>query len=123
MGGQPRNLTRLAPAEESGHGTHLAHAARFQAALPFSGTGRPFSLRSFSMATRRNGNHGNGAGNGVGNGSAGSDYRFPASAKVYVQGTLHPDVRVPMREISLSPTRGHNGGPGEGDPAPPGYRT
>ena len=30
---------------------------------------------------------------------------FPASRKVYVPGTLHPDVRVPMREISLNPTR------------------
>jgi phosphomethylpyrimidine synthase len=29
---------------------------------------------------------------------------FPASRKVYVPGTLHPDVRVPMREISLHPT-------------------
>ncbi|MEK7867305.1 MAG: phosphomethylpyrimidine synthase ThiC, partial [Planctomycetota bacterium] len=37
------------------------------------------------------------------------DYRFPASKKVYVEGTLFPDVRVPFREIALSPTRGHNG--------------
>ena len=36
---------------------------------------------------------------------AGEDYRFPASRKVYTQGTLHLDVRVPHREISLSPTR------------------
>jgi len=36
---------------------------------------------------------------------AGGDYRFPASRKVYTAGTLHPDVRVPHREISLSPTR------------------
>ena len=27
---------------------------------------------------------------------------FPASRKVYVQGRLHPEIRVPMREISLS---------------------
>ena len=27
---------------------------------------------------------------------------FPASKKVYVSGVLHPDVRVPMREISLT---------------------
>ncbi len=38
---------------------------------------------------------------------AASDYRFPASRKVYTQGHLHPDVRVPHREISLSPTRDH----------------
>jgi len=30
---------------------------------------------------------------------------FPASSKVYVAGTLHPDVRVPMREISQTATR------------------
>ena len=36
---------------------------------------------------------------------AGGDYRFPASRKVYTTGTIHPDVRVPHREISLSPTR------------------
>ncbi|MCP9451196.1 MAG: phosphomethylpyrimidine synthase ThiC [Nitrospira sp.] len=35
---------------------------------------------------------------------------FPASRKVYVEGTF-PGVRVPMREISLTPTRSANGGP------------
>jgi phosphomethylpyrimidine synthase len=30
---------------------------------------------------------------------------LPASRKIYVQGTLHPDVRVPMREIALTPTK------------------
>jgi len=30
---------------------------------------------------------------------------FPRSKKVFVQGTLHPSVRVPMRAVSLSPTR------------------
>ncbi|MGG3921635.1 phosphomethylpyrimidine synthase ThiC, partial [Geobacillus thermodenitrificans] len=29
---------------------------------------------------------------------------FPASRKVYVEGS-RPDVRVPMREIALSPTK------------------
>ncbi len=29
---------------------------------------------------------------------------FPASRKVYVEGTIHPEIRVPMREISLTPT-------------------
>ena len=32
--------------------------------------------------------------------------QLPNSTRVYVQGELHPDVRVPMREIALSPTRG-----------------
>ena len=43
-------------------------------------------------------------------------YRFPASRKVYVPGILHPDIRVPMREIALTPTRGHNNGPIEENP-------
>jgi phosphomethylpyrimidine synthase len=30
---------------------------------------------------------------------------FPASRKTYVAGRIHRDVRVPMREIELSPTR------------------
>jgi phosphomethylpyrimidine synthase len=38
-----------------------------------------------------------------------SDYQFPASRKVYVPGTLHPSVRVPLREIALSPTKGFGG--------------
>ena len=33
---------------------------------------------------------------------------FPGSKKVYRGGELHPDIRVAMREISLSPTRGHS---------------
>src|SRR5437016_1606128 len=41
--------------------------------------------------------------------STGTGYRFPASQKVYLRGEIHPDVRVPMREIALSPTHGHNG--------------
>ena len=40
-------------------------------------------------------------------------YRFPASSKKYIAGTLHPAIRVPMREIRLSDTAGHNGRPGE----------
>ena len=35
---------------------------------------------------------------------------FPKSRKVYVAGQLHPDVRVPFREIELSPTVSHAGG-------------
>ena len=34
---------------------------------------------------------------------------FPASRKVFVEGS-HPSVRVPMREISLTPTKSMNGG-------------
>jgi phosphomethylpyrimidine synthase len=34
---------------------------------------------------------------------------FPKSRKVYVAGKLHPGVRVPFREIELSPTVSHTG--------------
>ena len=30
---------------------------------------------------------------------------LPASTKIYVHGTIHKDIRVPMREISLSTTQ------------------
>ncbi len=33
---------------------------------------------------------------------------FPASRKIYVPGS-HPSIRVPMREITLTPTQGPNG--------------
>ena len=35
---------------------------------------------------------------------------LPASRKVYVPGEQHPELRVPMREISQTPTR-HGHGP------------
>ncbi|HTH47600.1 MAG TPA: phosphomethylpyrimidine synthase ThiC [Candidatus Limnocylindria bacterium] len=35
--------------------------------------------------------------------------QLPASTKVFVAGTLHPDVRVPMREIAVSPTKSYTG--------------
>ncbi|HXO41098.1 MAG TPA: phosphomethylpyrimidine synthase ThiC, partial [Thermoanaerobaculia bacterium] len=41
-------------------------------------------------------------------GAAAGGQPFPASRKVYVSGT-RPDVRVPMREIELTPTRVHAG--------------
>ena len=34
---------------------------------------------------------------------------LPNSTRVYLEGTLHPDVRVPMREIALSPTKSFDG--------------
>ena len=34
---------------------------------------------------------------------------LPASTRVYVAGQLHPQIRVPMREISLSDTKSFNG--------------
>jgi len=55
----------------------------------------------------------NGSANGNGHSvptSTLSTTPFPASRKVYVTGT-NGDVLVPMREISLSPTKSANGGP------------
>jgi len=34
---------------------------------------------------------------------------LPNSTRVYVPGKIHPDVRVPFREVNLSPTRSFNG--------------
>ncbi|MCC6882481.1 MAG: phosphomethylpyrimidine synthase ThiC, partial [Verrucomicrobiales bacterium] len=41
---------------------------------------------------------------------------LPRSRRVYVEGTIHPDVRVPMREIELSPTKDFNGRVIENEP-------
>ena len=47
---------------------------------------------------------------------------LPGSRKVYVQGQLHEGVRVPLREISQTPTRHHGAqGAGDGTPNPPVY--
>ena len=35
--------------------------------------------------------------------------RLPNSKRVYVSGNLHPEIRVPLREIELSPTKGFDG--------------
>src|SRR5437667_305386 len=37
-------------------------------------------------------------------------YNFPNSRRVYIAGKVHPDLRVPFREISLAPTKSMNGG-------------
>jgi phosphomethylpyrimidine synthase len=41
--------------------------------------------------------------------SAKTSAPLPNSKKVYVKGTLHPDIRVPFREISLAPTKTMSG--------------
>ncbi len=38
-----------------------------------------------------------------------SQEQLPNSKRVYVNGTIHPDIRVPFREISQSPTRSLSG--------------
>src|SRR3954453_13709234 len=52
------------------------------------------------------------AGSGSTNGSPAADdrgYNFPNSRRVYVNGELHPDIRVPFREISQAPTKSFTG--------------
>ena len=34
-----------------------------------------------------------------------SSEQLPNSKRVYVEGQLHPDIRVPMRQITLTPTK------------------
>ena len=38
-----------------------------------------------------------------------SSEQLPKSKRVYVAGQIHPDVRVPMREIELAPTKSYTG--------------
>ena len=42
--------------------------------------------------------------------------QLPNSSKVYVLGKIHPDVRVPFREITLAPTKSMNGDIEANDP-------
>jgi len=51
----------------------------------------------------------NGNGHTTGNGKAKKEEFLPNSKKVYVAGKLFSDVKVPFREITLSPTRMHDG--------------
>jgi phosphomethylpyrimidine synthase len=45
-----------------------------------------------------------------------SSEQLPASKKVFVAGTIHTDVRVPMREIEVSPTKSYTGAVTANDP-------
>jgi phosphomethylpyrimidine synthase len=45
-----------------------------------------------------------------------SSEQLPKSKRVYVEGKLHPGVRVPMREIELTPTRSYTGAIEQNDP-------
>src|SRR4051812_30779211 len=40
---------------------------------------------------------------------SGSSAALPNSKKVYVSGKVHPALRVPLREITLHPTKDFNG--------------
>jgi phosphomethylpyrimidine synthase len=53
---------------------------------------------------------GNSGTNGSGENAVGdSGYNFPNSLRIYLAGNLHPDLRVPFREISLSSTKSTKG--------------
>ena len=41
---------------------------------------------------------------------------FPASTRIYANGSLHPDVRVPLREITLNETNHPDGRVEQNDP-------
>jgi phosphomethylpyrimidine synthase len=45
-----------------------------------------------------------------------SSEQLSNSKKIYVEGTLHKDVRVPMREITVNPTKHFNGEPEVNEP-------
>jgi phosphomethylpyrimidine synthase len=42
--------------------------------------------------------------------------QLPNSKKIYVAGQIHPDVRVPMREIELAPTKSYTGATEQNEP-------
>ncbi len=45
-----------------------------------------------------------------------STQSLPRSKKIYVNGKLNPEIRVPFREIELNPTTGYNGTIEQNDP-------
>jgi phosphomethylpyrimidine synthase len=45
-----------------------------------------------------------------------SSEQLPASKRIYVPGRIHADVRVPMREIEVSPTKSYTGAVTPNDP-------
>ena len=47
-----------------------------------------------------------------------SSDQLPNSRRVYITGMLHKDIRVPMREISLSPTKSFQGQIEVNEPVP-----
>src|SRR5207237_21794 len=53
-----------------------------------------------SMHTKKNG-----AGKHGGTTSVSSSDQLPNSRKIFVAGKIHPDIRVPFREINLAPTK------------------
>src|SRR5258708_3412182 len=65
------------------------------------------------MESNKTNGHSNGNGvylNGNGNGKSSDKKEFlPNSKKIYIEGKLNKDVKVPHREIKLNPTRQPDG--------------
>ena len=80
----------------------------------------PSTLRSNggdSTAAPHNGNGQHATKNGNKTAEDGhSSEQLPASKKVFVAGTIHPDVRVPMREITVTDTKSYTGAITPNDP-------
>ena len=80
----------------------------------------PSTLRSSAVGQADNhlGHHGKNDGNHRGKTAEDghSSEQLPKSKKIYVEGRLHPDVRVPMREIELAPTKSYTGAIGQNEP-------
>jgi len=51
-----------------------------------------------------------------GNGNSKKEEFLPKSKKVYVKGKIYKDIKVPFREIELTPTRLHNGNIEQNEP-------
>ncbi len=76
-------------------------------------------LSGVKMNNGKNGSNGSSNGNGIiTNGSNGTkheaemssqDYKLPNSKRIYVNGKMFEDIRVPFRQISTAPTRLHDG--------------
>lgn len=59
--------------------------------------------------TNGNGTHLNGNSKLNGTEASSMDYKLPNSKRVYVKGKLFDDINVPFREITMTPTRLHDG--------------
>ena len=73
----------------------------------------PSTLRSNGGSNHADEQHSNGRNDGNKGKSTAEDghssEQLPASKKVYLAGTLHPDIRVPTREIEVSDTKSYTG--------------
>lgn len=64
----------------------------------------------------KNATNGNGKIHTSGNGHSTKEEFLPKSKKIYIEGKIFSDVKVPLREIELSPTRLHDGSLEENKP-------